>query len=195
MAMVQSPKAATSSSPSLILTSGASGRIRALFSVQALKSLVMLINAFFLLLLIPFRGRRRTVVSAGVSARGSSSSSSSSSFCDQKSKDDRLLQEIGVHRTKLRVPATIVPWKSGGGSAVTAVVDSEVGGRRAIAIKRALQEDDPNTAREFSLFVSARGDTIFTQSWTSVSVKIRGLVVLMHGLNEHRFVICAYCSI
>ncbi|KAJ6340476.1 hypothetical protein OIU77_008271 [Salix suchowensis] len=68
---------------------------------------------------------------------------------------------------------------------VTAVVDSEVGGRRAIAIKRALQEDDPNTAREFSLFVSARGDTIFTQSWTSVSVKIRGLVVLMHGLNEH----------
>ncbi|KAJ6373742.1 hypothetical protein OIU78_029431 [Salix suchowensis] len=184
MAMVQSPKAATSSSPSLILTSGASGRIRALFSVQALKSL--------------------------------------------KSKDDRLLQEIGVHRTKLRVPATIVPWKSGGGSGVTAVVDSEVGGRRAIAIKRALQEDDPNTAREFSLFVSARGDTIFTQSWTSVSVKIRqilclfflfmsppktfecynsykfpcleyldalfslsvdgisrGLVVLMHGLNEH----------
>ncbi|KAB5524260.1 hypothetical protein DKX38_022009 [Salix brachista] len=187
MAMVQSPKAATSSSPSLILTSGASGRIRALFSVQALKSLVMLINAFFLLLLIPFRGRRRTVVSAGVSARGSSSSSSSSSFCDQKSKDDRLLQEIGVHRTKLRVPATIVPWKSGGGSGVTAVVDSEVGGRRAIAIKRALQEDDPNTAREFSLFVSARGDTIFTQSWTSVSVKIRGLVVLMHGLNEHRY--------
>jgi len=171
MAMVQSPKAATSSSPSLILTSGASGRIRALFSVQALKSLLVLINAFFLLLLVPFRGRRRTVVSAGVSARGSSSSSSS--FGDQKSKDDRLLQESGVHRTKLRVPATVVPWKSAGGSGVTAVVDSEVGGRRAIAIKRALQEDDPNTVREFSLFVSARSDTIFTQSWTSVSVKIR----------------------
>jgi acylglycerol lipase len=66
-----------------------------------------------------------------------------------------------------------VPWKSAGGSGVTAVVDSEVGGRRAIAIKRALQEDDPNTIREFSLFVSARSDTIFTQSWTSVSVKIR----------------------
>jgi acylglycerol lipase len=170
MAMVQSPKAATSSSPSLILTSGASGRIRALFSVQALKSLLVLINAFFLLLLVPFRGRRRTVVSAGVSARGSSSSSS---FGDQKSKDDRLLQESGVHRTKLRVPATVVPWKSAGGSGVTAVVDSEVGGRRAIAIKRAFQEDDPNTVREFSLFVSARSDTIFTQSWTSVSVKIR----------------------
>ncbi|XP_073259667.1 uncharacterized protein [Populus alba] len=178
-------KAATPSSPSFILTSGASGRITALFSVQALKSLLMLINAFFLLLLAPFRGRRRMVVVAA--ARGSSSSSSG----DQKSKDDRLLQETssGVHRTKLRVPATIVPWKSaGGGGRVTAVVDPEVGGRRAIAIKRVLQDDDTNTVREFSLFVTARGDNLFTQSWTPVSAKIRGLVVLMHGLNEHRFV-------
>ncbi|XP_011000710.1 PREDICTED: monoglyceride lipase-like isoform X1 [Populus euphratica] len=177
-------KAATPSSPSFILTSGASGRITALFSVQALKSLLMLINAFFLLLLAPFRGRRRMVVAA---ARGSSSSSSG----DQKFKDDRLLQETssGVHRTKLRVPATIVPWKSaGGGGRVTAVVDPEVGGRRAIAIKRVLQDDDTNTVREFSLFVTARSDNLFTQSWTPVSAKIRGLVVLMHGLNEHRFV-------
>ncbi|XP_061956015.1 uncharacterized protein LOC133677894 isoform X3 [Populus nigra] len=149
-------KAATPSSPSFILTSGAT----------------------------PFRGRRRMVVAA---ARGSSSSSSG----DQKSKDDRLLQETssGVHRTKLRVPATIVPWKSaGGGGRVTAVVDPEVGGRRAIAIKRVLQDDDTNTVREFSLFVTARSDILFTQSWTPVSAKIRGLVVLMHGLNEHRFV-------
>lgn len=174
-------KAATPSSPSFILTSGASGRITALFSVQALKSLLMLINAFFLILLAPFRGRRRMVV---VAARGSSSSSSG----DQKSKDDRLLQETssGVHRTKLRVPATIVPWKSaGGGGRVTAVVDPEVGGRRAIAIKRVLQDGDTNTVREFSLFVTARSDNLFTQSWTPVSAKIRGLVVLMHGLNEH----------
>lgn len=174
-------KAATPSSPSFILTSGASGRITALFSVQALKSLLMLINAFFLILLAPFRGRRRMVV---VAARGSSSSSSG----DQKSKDDRLLQETssGVHRTKLRVPATIVPWKSAaGGGRVTAVVDPEVGGRRAIAIKRVLQDDDTNTVREFSLFVTARSDNLFTQSWTPVSAKIRGLVVLMHGLNEH----------
>jgi acylglycerol lipase len=162
-------KAATPSSPSFILTSGASGRITALFSVQALKSLLMLINAFFLILLAPFRGRRRMVV---VAARGSSSSSSG----DQKSKDDRLLQETSsaVHRTKLRVPATIVPWKSaGGGGRVTAVVDPEVGGRRAIAIKRVLQDDDTNTVREFSLFVTARSDNLFTQSWTPVSAKIR----------------------
>lgn len=124
------------------------------------------------------------MVAAAVAARGSSTSSSG----DQKPKDGRLLRESssGVHRTKLRVPATIVPWKSGGGGGgVTAVVDPEVGGRRAIAIKRVLHDDDTNTVREFSLFVTARGDTLFTQLWTPVSAKIRGLVVLMHGLNEH----------
>ena len=111
------------------------------------------------------------MVVAAVAARGSSTSSSG----DQKSKDGRLLRESssGVHRTKLRVPATIVPWKSGGGGGVTAVVDPEVGGRRAIAIKRVLHDDDTNTVREFSLFVTARGDTLFTQLWTPVSAKIR----------------------
>ncbi|KAJ6387400.1 hypothetical protein OIU78_017172 [Salix suchowensis] len=137
--------AATPSSPSYLLTSGAT----------------------------PFRGRRRMVVAAAVAARGSSTSSSG----DQKPKDGRLLRESssGVHRTKLRVPATIVPWKSGGGGGggVTAVVDPEVGGRRAIAIKRVLHDDDTNTVREFSLFVTARGDTLFTQLWTPVSAKIR----------------------
>ncbi|KAG7019894.1 hypothetical protein SDJN02_18860 [Cucurbita argyrosperma subsp. argyrosperma] len=39
--------------------------------------------------------------------------------------------------------------------------------------------------REFLLFQSPRGNMIFTQSWTPVSLKIRGLVVLLHGLNEH----------
>ncbi|KAF2317585.1 hypothetical protein GH714_024971 [Hevea brasiliensis] len=88
----------------------------------------------------------------------------------------------------VRVPATIVPWKSsassgGGGGGVA--VDQEVAARRALAIRRVLQDDDPNSLREFSLFVTPRGDTIFTQLWTPVSVRIRGLVVLMHGLNEH----------
>uniref|UniRef100_A0A6N2KMB9 Serine aminopeptidase S33 domain-containing protein n=1 Tax=Salix viminalis TaxID=40686 RepID=A0A6N2KMB9_SALVM len=136
-------------------------------------------------LLTPFP---RTETDGGGGSGGGEGSSTSSSS-DQKSKDGRLLRESssGVHRTKLRVPATIVPWKSGGGGGggVTAVVDPEVGGRRAIAIKRVLHDDDTNTVREFSLFVTARGDTLFTQLWTPVSAKIRGLVVLMHGLNEH----------
>lgn len=172
MAMVKSGKisgASSSSSSSLILTSGASGRINALFSVQTLKSLFMLINAFVLLLLVPFRGRRRTAV-------GPVAMSSSSSSSGEKSKDERMQERAVVQRkgTMVRVPATIVPWKSsGGGGGAAAAVDQEVAARRALAIRRVLQDDDPNTVREFSLFVTARGDTIFTQSWTPVYAKIR----------------------
>ncbi|XP_012089516.1 monoacylglycerol lipase [Jatropha curcas] len=163
----------SSASSSLILTSGASGRINALFSVRALKSLLMLINAVVLLLLLPFRGRRRTVPMSSSA---------------EKPKD---LQECGTPRkgsTMVRVPARIVPWKSSassGGGSVAVAVDQEVAGRRALAIRRVLQDDDVNSVREFSLFVTSRGDTIFTQSWTPASVKIRGLVIILHGLNEH----------
>ncbi|KAF2317589.1 hypothetical protein GH714_025019 [Hevea brasiliensis] len=156
-----------------MLTSGASGRINALFSVRALKSFLILINAVVLFLLLPFRGRRRTVPI---------------NSSTEKPKDFEKLQECGTQRKMVRVPATIVPWKSsassgGGGGGVA--VDQEVAARRALAIRRVLQDDDPNSLREFSLFVTPRGDTIFTQLWTPVSVRIRGLVVLMHGLNEH----------
>ncbi|KAJ9162589.1 hypothetical protein P3X46_022350 [Hevea brasiliensis] len=159
-------------SSSVMLTSGASGRINALFSVRALKSFLILINAVVLFLLLPFRGRRRTVPI---------------NLSTEKPKDFEKLQECGTQRKMVRVPATIVPWKSsassGGGGGVA--VDQEVAARRALAIRRVLQDDDPNSLREFSLFVTPRGDTIFTQLWTPVSVRIRGLVVLMHGLNEH----------
>ena len=43
----------------------------------------------------------------------------------------------------------------------------------------------PSMVREFSLFSHAKGDTLFTQSWTPISAKVRGLFVLLHGLNEH----------
>ncbi|KAK4395533.1 Purple acid phosphatase 17 [Sesamum angolense] len=82
----------------------------------------------------------------------------------------------------VRVPAAMVPRKS-----AAAAVDKEVAARRALAIKRVLEdnEDNRDTSREFSLFVTSRGDTIFTQSWTPVKVQVRGMVVLLHGLNEH----------
>ncbi|KAJ8771898.1 hypothetical protein K2173_027075 [Erythroxylum novogranatense] len=147
-----------------ILTSGASGRISALFSLQALRSLLLLINAILLLLLLPFRGRRRKAV-VGAST-----------------EDEKMTpQEISGSQRKgvVRVPARIVPWKS------NAVVDPEVAARRPLAVRRVLQDNDPSSVREFSLFATSRGDTLFTQSWTPVSVNIRGLVVVMHGLNEH----------
>ncbi|XP_065849244.1 uncharacterized protein [Euphorbia lathyris] len=179
MPMEQSSSSSSSSS-SLILTSGASGRINALFSVRALKSLLMFINTIVLLILLPFRGRRRSAVVP----LGSPS--------PEKRRD---FEECGTHRkgtTMVRVPTRIVPWKSsassssgGGGAGAVVVVDPEVAVRRALAVRRVVEDDDPNCVREYSMFVTARGDTIFTQLWSPVSVKIRGLVVIMHGLNEH----------
>ncbi|XP_023644804.1 uncharacterized protein LOC17900907 isoform X2 [Capsella rubella] len=75
-------------------------------------------------------------------------------------------------------------------SATTTVVDDEVAVRRNLAMRRVLEDNggDGSSVRDFSLFTSKRGDTLFTQSWTPVdSTKIRGLVVLLHGLNEHRY--------
>ncbi|XP_050218383.1 uncharacterized protein LOC126669097 [Mercurialis annua] len=174
MAIQHSP----SSSPSttLILTSGASGRINALFSVRALKSLLILIKAVVLFILLPFRGGRRRTVPLNSSSTSSSSSPGDKANNSSSNKD---FEKTSV--TKVRVPAKIVPWKSGG----SATVDQAVAVRRALAIKRVLEDDDVNSIREFSLFVTARDDTIFTQLWSPVSVKIRGVVVLMHGLNEH----------
>lgn len=158
--------------PALILTSGASGRISALFSLRVLRSLLMLVDAFVLLLLVPFRGRRRTAT-----------------LNSANRSDDK--QEGSVGSTKkggpvVRVPATIVAWRSSSSSSSGMVtVDQEVAMRRALAIRRVVQDEGNDVVRGFSLFVTARGDTLFTQSWTPVSLKIRGVVVLLHGLNEH----------
>ncbi|CAA3009512.1 monoglyceride lipase-like [Olea europaea subsp. europaea] len=151
---------ASDSSKTLMLTSGASGRINALLSISALRSLWLIIQAFVLLLLFPFRGRFYiTSVEKGGGSGGSKEEKSSS-------------QGGGV--------VVRVPRKSG------AAVDKEVAARRALAIKRVVEDNDGDeTVREFSLFVTPRGDTMFTQSWIPAKVKVRGLVVLMHGLNEH----------
>ncbi|CAN0902274.1 Monoglyceride lipase [Linum grandiflorum] len=155
---------------SLMLTSGASGRINALFSVRALKSLLAFIHAVVILFLLPFRGgggRRRSGSAAG---------------------------DGGGSEKGARAGNVVVPWKKSGGNgngngiggrAMAAMVDQEVAARRTIAMKRVLQDDDRQTVRDFSMFVTARGDTVFTQSWFPVSGEIRGVVVLMHGLNEH----------
>ncbi|GAA0138435.1 phospholipase [Lithospermum erythrorhizon] len=69
--------------------------------------------------------------------------------------------------------------KNGGGVKV---------GRRGMAIRRVVQEGEDEkeeTIRKYSLFGTSRGDIMFTQSWTPVSTKVRGLVVILHGLNEH----------
>nr|GME05222.1 monoglyceride lipase-like [Ipomoea batatas] len=185
----------------IILTSGASGRISALFSMQALRSLWLLLNAFVLLFLIPFRGRRRMASAASVATSASQEKG--------VGKEEKATERKGAI---VRVPTTMLSRKS--------AVEQEVAARRALAMRRVMQDDDDETVRECSLFVTPRGDTLFTQSWTPVSVKLdiqsvvpldepqfknhnaqipfkafeddccscfacQGLVIILHGLNEH----------
>ncbi|CAN7129261.1 monoacylglycerol lipase [Brassica rapa] len=163
-----------SDTSTLLLTSGASGRVRALFSMRELKRLVTIIHALILFILLPFRvvvWRRRT-----------------GAVVIRDEKQER----------KVWSPPQIVVRKRGAGgsesgcsvappSVPAAVVDLEVAVRRELAMRRVLEDDggDGSSVREFSLFPTKRGDTLFTQSWSPVSPNHRGLIVLLHGLNEH----------
>ncbi|KAM7250207.1 hypothetical protein ACFE04_022090 [Oxalis oulophora] len=158
---------------SMMLTSGASGRINALFSIRSLRSLLMLINAFVLLLLFPFRVKWNTTKPSSSSSEEMTTTTTTTTITEKENSNNNK-------KAVVRVP---VPWWKRGGAAA---VDQEVAVRRGIAIKRVKQDDDWNSViRDYSLFVNSRGDTLFTQSSTPVSITIRGVVVLMHGLNEH----------
>ncbi|KAH1075570.1 hypothetical protein J1N35_027898 [Gossypium stocksii] len=146
------------------LTSGVSDLINALFSLRSLRSLLVVLNAVVLLLLLPTRRRNRT-----------------SALKSEAGKDEKHEgRKKGSVGTKFRVPAAVVPRRS-----TAFAVDLEAAARRSLAIRRVVQDDDGISMREFSLVSSARGDTLFIQIWTPISVKIRGVVFLMHGLNEH----------
>ncbi|XP_027125141.1 uncharacterized protein [Coffea arabica] len=180
MAMVEAAKGKDVAA-TVMLTSGASGRISALFSVRVWKSLLMVLNAFVLLLILPFRRRRVVspvaVMGPGSQAGGSGSCGGSGGGEKGHGKEERQAEKKGGV-TVVRVPAAMVPRKS-------SAVDKEVASRRALAIKRVLEDNCKQSVRDYALFGTSRGDTLFTQSWTPVGIKVRGLVALLHGLNEH----------
>lgn len=143
----------------LVLTPGASG----------------LLNEVVLLLPLPFRGRK--LFFGGLDLRH-----------NQKHPDSRMSPEMGVGAstsvcfavkcssrvcsstttraaTKEPVDPGVLPTMES--------VDQAVAARRAMAIGRVAQDDDRDTKRGYGLFSTKRKDTIFTQSWTPVSVKVR----------------------
>ncbi|KAK6123779.1 hypothetical protein DH2020_042476 [Rehmannia glutinosa] len=139
----------------VMLTSGASGRINALLSLHALRGVWRLISAFLLIILLPFRGRRRCM------AVGSALDSAEKGG----GKDEKSSATTGK---VVRVPAAMVPRKT-----AAATLDKDVAARRVLAIRRVVEdEDNKDTVRDFSLFTTSRGDTIFTQSWTPVKVQV-----------------------
>ncbi|KAK6921385.1 Serine aminopeptidase, S33, partial [Dillenia turbinata] len=161
---MESSSSSSSSSKTIILTSGASGRVNALFSRWALRSLLSLLNAFFLLLLLPFRGYKSRQVSANLPDK-------------EAEKQEINNGRKGGGGPVVRVPAAIVARRT--------AIDQEVAARRALAIRRVIGDANENVVRDFCLFVPPRGVTLFTQSWSPTNGKIRGLVVVLHGLNEH----------
>ncbi|KAL5995509.1 hypothetical protein ACLOJK_025571 [Asimina triloba] len=166
----------------LILTSGASGRVNALLSLRALKALVMLLYGFLLFVFLPFRRQQKRCFS---------------SVGGEKEKAKEEKQEAGARKGSagVWVQAAMVSRRSSGsgsGSGAGAAADLEVAVRRAMAIKRVGQDRDERTVREFALFPTARGETMFTQSWTPATGEVRygGISVLIRRMSFSPFVLC-----
>ncbi|KAG6528037.1 hypothetical protein ZIOFF_010175 [Zingiber officinale] len=142
-----------------MLTSGASGRVASLLFLSAPRGLLLLFRGVALLLLLPFRWRR---------VRGSK--------VEGRAESSKKGGRVGV---VVRVPAAMFPRRQR---------EQDSAWRRALAIQRVVEaRQQGRLEREVALFTTARGDTLFTQSWTPLNTKTRGLVVLLHGLNEHRY--------
>lgn len=155
-----------SDSSTLILTSGASGRVRVLFSMRELKRLVTFIQSLILFLLLPFRvvvWRRRT---GAVVIRDDKQERKVWSPPQIVVRKRNIGGESGCSVSPASVPA--------------AVVDEEVAVRRELAIKRVLEDEggDGSSVRDYSLFTTKRGDTLFTQSWSPLSPNHRSFLLL-----------------
>lgn len=150
--VMRSPAVAAVAATPLMLTSGASGRVNALLSLRVLRSLLLLLNSLILFLLLPFRRRARFVAAAERPSSG--------------------VGEDKKGAVVVRVPAGMVARRRGS--------EGEAAVRRAMAIRRVgVREEkgeEKRSKREFAMFSTARGDSLFTQSWTPV-VKATRLVV------------------
>ncbi|KAL8139744.1 hypothetical protein V2J09_005765 [Rumex salicifolius] len=121
--------------------------------------LLMVMNAFLFVLHLPFNGGKL-----------------------RRIKEDKK-QVAGNGLGNLRLSNAVVLRRS---TPMVKVTEHDVSTRRAMQIERVKDDDVGVTnTRDFSLFVTARGVTLFTQSWTPLCGETRGVVVVVHGLNEH----------
>lgn len=132
----------------VMLTSGASGRVNALLSLRALRRPLLLLHAVLLFILFLFRWRPRLPPCPGPAAR------------DDRREGSR---KSGAGTVVVRVPAAMVPRRQR---------EQEAAARRAVAIRRVVAaREEGRRGRDFSLFVTERGETLFTQSWAPITVK------------------------
>ncbi|KAI3976424.1 hypothetical protein MKX01_008282 [Papaver californicum] len=182
---MESTTKVTESTTSLLLTSGASGRVNALLSLRAIKRLLMLVYTIILFLLVPLtRVRKRVGISSTTTMMVGESDEN---ICHRKSSSLVSSVSSPVKRNRRIYNVSNDDGDDNISSKEIVVLkDFDVVTRRTISIKRVTQDDDDSiSVREASLFVNSRGETLFTQSWTPAAIKVKGLVVLLHGLNEH----------
>lgn len=161
--------ASATATATVMLTSGASGRINVLFSMRALRSLLMIVHTVLLLFLSPFRRRKAHVVVMSTGG-GGAAAAGGQSMSNGRDEKQLSLEKKNTTGATVRVPSAMLPWLM----TSSAALDQEVAARRSLAIKRVMQEDgSKESGRQFSFFPTSRGDTLFTQSWTPISIKIR----------------------
>ncbi|KAK9106596.1 hypothetical protein Syun_022607 [Stephania yunnanensis] len=127
----------------------------AILSLRLLKIALDLVNAVLAVLVLPLEKRMRgissswrAVVMAALERPGGGGGGSGRGFV-------RL------------------PWRSWRSESAERVED-EAAKRREIAIRRVLEDrEDERSVRDFSLFLTSRGGTLFTQSWTPAAVEIK----------------------
>jgi len=98
----------------------------------------------------------------------------------QDEEDGDIENETQVSKVQPRLPLL---WFPRFGWSVKEINEVQI--RRDLALKPTVE--DPDTERRVVPFVNSRGQIIFTQSWTPAAPdhSIKGLLVLIHGLNEH----------
>ncbi|XP_057830897.1 uncharacterized protein LOC131041726 [Cryptomeria japonica] len=132
----------------VILASGASGHVNALFSLRFFKRLALSIYALFLL-----------IISSEKTEEGKSQAS---------------------HLKSTSVKKKSIQWRRN--IRRDEEEEKEVCRRRALAMK---SRSFDGSAWKHHLFISSRGETLFTQSWTPLNRDAKALVIILHGLNEH----------
>nr|CAB3471848.1 unnamed protein product [Digitaria exilis] len=150
----------------MMMTSGATGRIvpvfRSVLSLRALLRVAVALRALFLWLLLLVGGlRRRRAVSEAAAAAEVSSSPAEAGGGTWKARRRRQAAE-----------------------------EEDVRRRRALAEAVAMAEEDAGGAGQGTrwdtfLVAGARRNALFCRLWTPAAKEMRGILVIIHGLNEH----------
>lgn len=143
----------------MMMTSGATGRIvpvfRSVLSRRALLRVAVALHSLFIWLLLLARGLRRHRAGTGADASASEAGAGAGTW--------------SARRWRLRLQAA---------------EEEDVRRRRALAEEVPMEEDRGTRWATF-LVTGARRNALFCRLWAPAVDEMRGILVIIHGLNEH----------